>query len=80
MKDVKFPLEFDAYELCTKSLQTKLCPMREKFQAAEDAAALVKSSGASKNNNKERMKTSKEDYSSTETLKNTYPFSFPDGE
>lgn len=32
LKDVKFPLEFDAYELCSKELQEKLAPMRAKFK------------------------------------------------
>lgn len=36
LKDVKFPLEFDAFELCSSELQTKLTPMREKFKEYED--------------------------------------------
>lgn len=36
LKDVKFPLEFDAFELCTSELQNKLVPMREKFKEYED--------------------------------------------
>ncbi|CAD6997218.1 unnamed protein product [Ceratitis capitata] len=36
LKDIKFPLEFDAFELCTPELQNKLCPMRAKFKEAED--------------------------------------------
>ncbi|XP_063972812.1 ubiquitin carboxyl-terminal hydrolase 14 isoform X2 [Diachasmimorpha longicaudata] len=36
LKDVKFPMEFDAYDLCTPELQAKLLPMREKFKALED--------------------------------------------
>lgn len=36
LKDVKFPMEFDAYELCTPELQSKLMPMRDKFKAIED--------------------------------------------
>ncbi|XP_011498273.1 PREDICTED: ubiquitin carboxyl-terminal hydrolase 14 [Ceratosolen solmsi marchali] len=37
LKDVKFTLNFDAFDLCTKELQTKLTPMREKFQQLEEA-------------------------------------------
>ncbi|XP_015598683.1 ubiquitin carboxyl-terminal hydrolase 14 [Cephus cinctus] len=37
LKDVKFPLEFDAFELCTSELQNKLAPMREKFKELEDS-------------------------------------------
>ncbi|EZA52154.1 Ubiquitin carboxyl-terminal hydrolase [Ooceraea biroi] len=36
LKDVKFPLEFDAFELCSPELQNKLVPMREKFKEYED--------------------------------------------
>ncbi|XP_053960783.1 ubiquitin carboxyl-terminal hydrolase 14 [Anastrepha ludens] len=36
LKDIKFPIEFDAFELCTAELQNKLCPMRAKFKEAED--------------------------------------------
>lgn len=37
LKDVKFPLDFDAFELCSGELQTKLTPMREKFKEYEDS-------------------------------------------
>jgi ubiquitin carboxyl-terminal hydrolase 14 len=37
LKDVKFPLEFDAFELCSPELQNKLAPMREKFKEYEDS-------------------------------------------
>lgn len=37
LKDIKFPIEFDAFELCTPELQEKLSPMREKFKELEDA-------------------------------------------
>lgn len=36
LKDIKFPLEFDAFELCTPDLQNKLCPVRAKFKELED--------------------------------------------
>lgn len=36
MKDVKFPMEFDAFELCSPELQKKLIPMRDKFKELED--------------------------------------------
>lgn len=39
LKDIKFPIEFDAYELCTPELQAKLAPMREKFKVAEEKQA-----------------------------------------
>ncbi|KAG8238525.1 hypothetical protein J437_LFUL016605 [Ladona fulva] len=36
LKDVKFPLMFDAFELCSSELQQKLTPMRSKFKEVED--------------------------------------------
>lgn len=36
LKDIKFPLDFDAFDLCTPELQSKLCPMRAKFKELED--------------------------------------------
>ncbi|XP_017042934.1 ubiquitin carboxyl-terminal hydrolase 14 [Drosophila ficusphila] len=36
LKDIKFPIDFDAFELCTPELQSKLCPMRSKFKDLED--------------------------------------------
>lgn len=37
LKDVKFPLELDVYELCSPELQERLTPMRTKFKELEDA-------------------------------------------
>nr|QBH73732.1 hypothetical protein [Aphelinus abdominalis] len=37
LKDVKFTMNFDAFDLCTRELQTKLTPMRERFQKLEEA-------------------------------------------
>lgn len=34
LKDVKFPLDFDAYDLCSPELQEKLAPMRAKFKVS----------------------------------------------
>ena len=36
MKDVKFPLMLDVYELCTTEVQQKMGPMRSKFKVVED--------------------------------------------
>ncbi|KAG7211952.1 hypothetical protein KM043_011160 [Ampulex compressa] len=36
LKDVKFPLDFDAFGLCTRELQNKLLPMRKKFKQQDD--------------------------------------------
>lgn len=36
LKDVKFPLMLDVYELCTKELQEKMVSVRSKFKEVED--------------------------------------------
>ncbi|XP_073487544.1 ubiquitin carboxyl-terminal hydrolase 14 [Aquarana catesbeiana] len=36
LKDVKFPLMLDIYELCTPELQEKMAPFRSKFKELED--------------------------------------------
>ena len=65
LKDVKFPLSFDAYDLCTKELQDKLLPMRTKFKEVSDAEADGKVTGAD-------LKVKKE-------KKVPVPYAFPDG-
>ncbi|XP_055919410.1 ubiquitin carboxyl-terminal hydrolase 14 [Eupeodes corollae] len=37
LKDIKFPIDFDVFELCTPQLQAKLTPAREKLKKIEDA-------------------------------------------
>ncbi|XP_057654440.1 ubiquitin carboxyl-terminal hydrolase 14 [Diorhabda carinulata] len=59
LKDVKFPVDFDAYDLCTPELQEKLSPMRAKFKEYEDALVERASKEKDKNNkgdNKEEKK------------------------
>ncbi|XP_015108413.1 ubiquitin carboxyl-terminal hydrolase 14 [Diachasma alloeum] len=61
LKDVKFPMEFDAYDLCTSELQAKLLPMREKFKALEDkkveeAQSLRDKKGKGQNESEENVK------------------------
>jgi len=60
LKDVKFPMSFDAYELCTSELQKRLTPVRDLFEAAEEAKAEAALSGkqmGEKTNSKMEMKT-----------------------
>lgn len=68
LKDVKFPLEFDAFELCSSELQSKLTPMREKFKEYEDSlveeSRNIKDKGE-KESDKKKMKRE--------------PFWFPNG-
>ncbi|XP_055712894.1 ubiquitin carboxyl-terminal hydrolase 14 [Phlebotomus papatasi] len=37
LKDIKFPIDFDAYDLCSLGLKEKLNPMRNQFKKIEDA-------------------------------------------
>lgn len=43
LRDVKFSMILDVYDLCTKELQEKLAPMREKYKKADDFIATTKS-------------------------------------
>ncbi|XP_028132295.1 ubiquitin carboxyl-terminal hydrolase 14 [Diabrotica virgifera virgifera] len=67
LKDVKFPLDFDAYDLCSPQLQEKLAPMRAKFKEFEDAQV----ERASKEKDKAVQGDSKE-------VKQYAPYSFED--
>ncbi|XP_047525254.1 ubiquitin carboxyl-terminal hydrolase 14 [Pieris napi] len=49
LKDVKFPLDLDVYELCSPELQERLTPMRNKFKELDDA--LVQQSLPARNKN-----------------------------
>lgn len=39
LKDVKFTINLDLFEMCSKDLQDKLIPMREKFRIADEKRA-----------------------------------------
>ncbi|XP_050352637.1 ubiquitin carboxyl-terminal hydrolase 14 [Nymphalis io] len=58
LKDVKFPLELDVYELCSTELQERLTPMRNKFKELEDAS-LEKSLNAKNKNHGDSKKENK---------------------
>lgn len=66
LKDIKFPIEFDAFELCSPELQQKLIPMRSKFKELEDKALADKE--------KVKMRGEKEVVPKTKAL----PYSFED--
>uniref|UniRef100_A0A0N5BG83 Ubiquitin carboxyl-terminal hydrolase n=1 Tax=Strongyloides papillosus TaxID=174720 RepID=A0A0N5BG83_STREA len=42
LKDVKFPMSLDLYDLCTPELKKKLEPMRAAFKTEDDASAIRK--------------------------------------
>lgn len=68
LKDIKFTVEFDAFDLCSKDLQEKLLPMRNKFKEQEDAAVLSKDQIKFKGDKIVEKKT------------RALPYSFDDGE
>lgn len=57
LKDIKFPLEFDAFDLCSPELQQKLIPMRTKFKEIEDSLVEAKDQVKMKNEKVEEKKT-----------------------
>lgn len=62
LKDIKFTMEFDAFELCSSELQQKLTPAREKFKEIEDAnmekaTKLKDNKNAGDTSGKEKTKT-----------------------
>jgi ubiquitin carboxyl-terminal hydrolase 14 len=64
LKDIKFPIDFDAFDLCTPELQQKMIPMRSKFKELEDAALLEKENikKQKKNEKPVEKKTKKEPF------------------
>lgn len=69
LKDIKFPLEFDAYDLCSPELQEKMIPIRNKFKEVEEEQVAQALS-----TNKEKQKSSD---SSGEKPGKMEPYSFP---
>jgi ubiquitin carboxyl-terminal hydrolase 14 len=55
LKDVKFPLQFDAWELCTPRLQGLIEPTRNKFKEIEEQKVL----NALEGNDNSKPKSSK---------------------
>ncbi|KAL1129603.1 hypothetical protein AAG570_012548, partial [Ranatra chinensis] len=70
LKEVKFPLDLDVFDLCTPSLQTQLTPMRAKFKELEDKEVdeSTKKKGLQQQSESGGKKKTKEE-----------PYWFPDG-
>ncbi|MGH0146477.1 UNVERIFIED_CONTAM: hypothetical protein FKN15_021617 [Acipenser sinensis] len=66
LKDVKFPLMLDVYELCTTELQEKMVSIRSKFKEVED-----------KLNTQQQQKASVDKKTGTPKEVKYEPFSFP---
>ncbi|KAJ8934150.1 hypothetical protein NQ314_013560 [Rhamnusium bicolor] len=60
LKDVKFPLDFDAFDLCSSELQEKLAPVRAKFKEWEDAQLELAAKEKDKNRGDVKVKEDKE--------------------
>lgn len=61
LKDVKFPLGFDAFELCSPELQNKLTPMRERFKEYEDSMMEESCNETSKKDKEDNTKKMKQE-------------------
>lgn len=70
LKDVKFPLNLDVFDLCSPELQEKLLPAREKFKEQEDKLA--------EELQKAKLEGKKELPKNSSDKVKTEPFSFPD--
>jgi len=73
LKDVKFTLNLDVYDMCTPLLQEKLKPMREKFKD-DDEKKLEKKAAAVAGAGAEAMETN----GTVKTKSTTLPYHFPD--
>jgi ubiquitin carboxyl-terminal hydrolase 14 len=71
LKDIKFTISLDVYELCTPELQEKLNPMRHKFKEVEDKKLEESQKLKSKND-------PQKDDESKEVKKYKHPYSFAD--
>lgn len=60
LKDIKFPMEYDAFELCTPELQAKITPARDRFEALRMKKVEIELSGDVKNKKNEEKKEEKE--------------------
>ena len=72
LKDVKFPMMLDTFDLCTPELQEKLVPMRTKFKDYEDAIVEDISSVKAKGGREAALKKAHED----DEQKEMFPYSF----
>lgn len=70
LKDIKFPVDFDAYDLCSPQLQEKLTPMRSRFKEVEDAhlEEMTRKDAQTPLRGKEKRKTRKEPFAFAEDV------------
>lgn len=70
LKDIKFTLKLDVFDLCTPELQNRLLPARNKFKEVDDAIVAE--------SEKKLKKRDTESESQKETSKYRHPYSFPE--
>lgn len=68
LKDIKFPISLDVFELCSPELQDQLLPMRAKFKEQDD---LIAQTGA-------KSTSGSSSTGDQDSGKKQQPFSFPD--
>lgn len=61
LKDIKFPMEYDAYELCSTELKEKLNPARDRFEALRLGKIEKELSSKDIKNEKDSVSTTKEE-------------------
>ncbi len=76
LKDIKFPMMLDTFELCTTELQNKLVPMRTKFKEYEDHIVETSAKGLKGVGKEAALKKAKEE----EENKASEPYWFEDDE
>ncbi|XP_052238951.1 ubiquitin carboxyl-terminal hydrolase 14-like [Dreissena polymorpha] len=74
LKDVKFPLSLDVFDLCSEELQQRLVPARDKFKQQEDREA--EEAGKLKTSTGKGPKSSQKAEDDSKMIK--HPFAFPD--
>ncbi|KXJ12614.1 ubiquitin carboxyl-terminal hydrolase 14 [Exaiptasia diaphana] len=77
LKDVKFPLVLDVFDLCTEDLQNKLIPQRTKFKEMEDRK-LEEARGMKAKADQGEKPEQKEEPMDVDKKTKLEPFSFPD--
>lgn len=65
LRDVKFSLILDVYDLCTKELQEKLAPMRAMYKKADDLLAVSKTTSPAEQRSNEQGSTNEDKTEST---------------
>ena len=77
LKDIKFPITLDVFELCTPELQNKFIPARERFRLQDEEVNLVRKAKKMEEANLQGPAKT-QDKKEEEEVKQYAPFSFED--